>query len=132
MKDKKFFRAAKKAAEKAEHYRYFLGAALFYKDKLISTGCNCLSKTHPLCNQETYGRPVTLHAEINALVKARNFLYKLTLAEKKNLTMVVYRENKNGCWANARPCTGCMAILKQNEIKTIVYTTENNYAREVL
>ena len=118
MKNK--LKPAKKAAEKAEHYRYYLGAALFYKDKLISTGCNYLSKTHPLCNEETYGRPVTMHAEVNALIKARDFLNRLTKTEKKKLTIVTYRETKDGCQANAKPCSGCMAILKQNQIKTIL------------
>lgn len=132
MKNKKYFKPAKKAAEKAEHYRYYLGAALFYKDKLISTGCNYLSKTHPLCDEDTYGRPVTLHAEVNALIRARSFLNKLTKTEKKNLIMVTYRETKNGCWANAKPCSGCTAILKKNEIKTIVYTTENGYTEDFL
>lgn len=130
MKDKRFFRAAKKASEKAEHYRYFLGAALFYKDKLISTGCNYLNKTHPLCDENTYGRPVTMHAEVNAIVKARDFLGELSDTEKKKLIMVTYREIKNGNKANARPCSGCMAILKQNQIKTILYTIENGYTME--
>jgi len=130
MKNK--LKPAKKAAEKAEHYRYYLGAALFYKDKLISTGCNYLSKTHPLCNEETYGRPVTMHAEVNALIKARDFLNRLTKTEKKKLTIVTYRETKDGCQANAKPCSGCMAILKQNQIKTILYTIENGYAIEEL
>jgi deoxycytidylate deaminase len=127
---KERIKPAQKAAKKAEHYRYYLGAALFYKDKLISTGCNYLSKTHPLCNEETYGRPVTMHAEVNALIKARYFLSGLTKTEKKKLIMVTYRETKDGCWANARPCSGCMAILKQNEIKTIMYTIENGFTVE--
>jgi deoxycytidylate deaminase len=130
MKNERFFKPAKKAAQKAEHYRYYLGAALFYKDKLISTGCNYLSKTHPLCDEDTYGRPVTLHAEVNALIKARDFLNELSDTEKKKLTMVTYREIKNGSRANARPCSGCMAILKQNQIKTILYTIENGYTME--
>ena len=127
---KERIKPAQKSAKKAEHYRYYLGAALFYKDKLISTGCNYLSKTHPLCNEETYGRPVTMHAEVNALIKARYFLSSLTKTEKKKLIMVTYRETKDGCWANARPCSGCMAILKQNEIKTIMYTIENGFTVE--
>lgn len=129
---KERIRPAQKAAKKAEHYRYYLGAALFYKDKLISTGCNYLRKTHPLCSEETYGRPVTMHAEVNALIKAKDFLNSLTKTEKKKLMMVTYREIKNGCWANARPCSGCMVILKQNEIKTIMYTIENGFTVEEL
>jgi deoxycytidylate deaminase len=127
---KERLRPAQKAAKKAEHYRYCLGAALFYKDKLISIGFNRINKTHPLCSQATYGRPVTLHAEVNALVKARDFLTRLTKTEKKKLLMVTYRESKDGCWAKSRPCSGCVAILKQNEIKTIMYTIENGYVVE--
>lgn len=128
MKNK--LRFAKKAAQKAEHYRYYVGAALFYKDKLISTGCNYLNKTHPLCNEETYGRPVTMHAEVNALIKARNFLNSLTDAQRKKLIMVTYREIKDGSCANSRPCSGCMSILKKNNIKTIIYTIDNGYTVE--
>lgn len=132
MKNERYFKPAKKAAKKAEHYRYYLGAALFYKDKLISTGCNYLSKTHPLCDEETYGRPVTTHAEVNALVKAREFLNNLSDSERKNLTLVTYRETKDGCTATSRPCSGCMKIIKNNRIKTILYTIENGYTMEEL
>lgn len=130
MKNERYFKPAKKAAEKAEHYRYYLGAALFYKDKLISTGCNYLSKTHPLCDEDTYGRPVTLHAEVNALIKAREFLNSLADSERKNLLLVTYRETKDKCRANSRPCSGCMKIIQNNKIKTILYTIENGFTVE--
>jgi len=130
MKNEKYFKPAKKATKKAEHYRYFLGAALFYKDKLISIGCNYLNKTHPLCDENTYGRPVTMHAEVNALIKAREFLNALADSEKKNLILVTYRETKNGCRAIARPCSGCIKIIQNNKIKTILYTIENGYSME--
>jgi cytidine deaminase len=127
----RIFKPALDASQKAEHDQYKIGAALFFKDKLISTGCNNIAKTHPLCSFETYGRPVTTHAEANAIAKARNFLMDLSDSDKKKLIMVTYRKSKDGRPAMAYPCSGCQNLASKFGIGKFAYTTENGYALEM-
>lgn len=127
----RMFKPAIDASERAEHDQYKIGAALFFKGKLVSTGCNNISKTHPLCSFETYGRPVTTHAEANAIAKARNFLLELSESDKRKLIMVTYRRSRNGKPALAYPCSGCQNLAIKFGIIKFAYTTENGYALEL-
>jgi len=125
------FKPAIDASERAEHDQYKIGAALFFKNHLVSTGCNNITKTHPLCNHDIYGRPVTVHAEANAIAKARNFLLNLSESDRRKLIMVTYRKSKDGRPAIAYPCSGCQNLASKFGIIKFAYTTENGYAMEI-
>lgn len=122
MKFPNRFRAALAAAMQSEDYQYKLGAAIFAKKRLISVGANN-AKTHPL--SRFYGRPVTVHAEMQAIIRAKNVVESL-----EGMVLVVARIKRNGEIGMARPCSGCEAIIRRNGIKEVWYTTENGWAKE--
>lgn len=122
MKFPSRFRAALAAAMQSEDYQYKLGAAIFAKKRLISVGANN-AKTHPL--SRFYGRPVTVHAEMQAIIRAKNVVESL-----EGMVLIVARIKRNGEIGMARPCSGCQAIIRQNGIKEVWYTTENGWAKE--
>jgi len=121
------FKPAIIARGKAQHPQYQIGAVIYYKSQVVSSGYNVLHKTHPLCDFHTYGRPVTIHAEAMAIAKAKTFINNLTASQKKKLSIYIYREHKNGQPALAAPCDGCRNLLIEVGIAQINFTTETGF-----
>lgn len=86
------------------------------RGKLLAIGRNSYTRTHPL--QGHYGKKsgkpnaVYLHAELHALLKAREPVYKL----------IVLRYNKDGSPALAKPCPACQLAIKDFSVKVVVHT----------
>ena len=84
--------------------------------KLLSVGRNSYTKTHPLQAQlgRRTGKPdaIYLHAELAALLKAREQVWKL----------VVLRYDKEGKPALAKPCPSCQLAIKQFGVKHVEHT----------
>lgn len=86
------------------------------RGQLLSTGVNSYVKTHTL--QAKYGRlsgrpaAVFLHAEIAALLKARQPVHRL----------VVMRYNEQGRPALAKPCPACQLAIKAFNVKVVEHT----------
>ena len=100
--------ALRVSEQSAEHYK--LGAVIF-KRRPISIGYN---KTNRSWNGSHYGHWAgSLHAEIAALIGARSSV--------KGASIFVARKSGR----LAKPCSACMAALKEAEIKTVWYTDGN-------
>ena len=86
------------------------------RGKLLSVGRNSYTKTHPLQAQlgRRAGKPnaIYLHAELAALLKAREQVWKL----------VILRYDKDGKPALAKPCPSCQLAIKQFQVKQVEYT----------
>ena len=86
------------------------------RGKLLSVGRNSYTKTHPLQAQlgRRAGKPnsIYLHAELAALLKAREQVWKL----------VVLRYDKEGKPVLAKPCPSCKLAIKQFQVKQVEYT----------
>lgn len=86
------------------------------KGHLLSIGKNSYVRTHPL--QANYGkrtgRPkaIFLHAEVAALLKAREPVYR----------MEIIRLNAKGESVLAKPCDACALALKEFNVQEIVYS----------
>lgn len=86
------------------------------KGRLVSVGKNSYTKTHPL--QARYAKladkphSVYLHAEIAALIRAREQVHKL----------VVTRFDSKGRAVNAKPCAACQLALRDFGVKHIEHT----------
>ncbi len=84
--------------------------------RLIAVGKNSYTKTHPLQAKlaKLAGNPeaIYLHAEIAALVKAREPVARL----------VVLRYDRRGNPACAKPCKICMRAIKLFNIKHVEHT----------
>ena len=96
-------------------------------------GCNC-NKTHPTqkkynryrCLHNTGIEPLPkLHAEINCI----NQIKHLDINFSK-VRLYIYRIRKDQPFGIARPCSSCMAAIRDLGIKDIYYTTDNGYTYE--
>ena len=98
--------------------RYEITALAYDKrGRLLSVGRNSYTRTHPL--QAKYGRragkpnAIYLHAELSALLKAREQVHKL----------VVLRYDKDGNPALAKPCPACQLAIREFGVKNVEYTS---------
>jgi tRNA(Arg) A34 adenosine deaminase TadA len=84
--------------------------------KLVGCGGNSYTKSHPLQARlaERVGQParIFLHAEIQAIIRARGRGFKL----------VVERRNAKGELRNAKPCPICELAIKEAGIKYVEYS----------
>lgn len=86
------------------------------KGRLLAVGENSYTKTHPL--QAYYGnkagRPaaIYLHAELDALIKAKSKVYKL----------VVLRYGAKGKPLLAKPCPACRLAINDFGVKHVEHT----------
>lgn len=101
-----------------------VGALLISKNKVVSTGTNLETKSHPIQAKfaERVGlkEKIFLHAEISALVKCR----------EECDTIVVARVNPQNKLRMARPCPICQLALKEAGIAKIHYTTNKGFLYE--
>jgi len=92
------------------------------KGRIVSWATNS-RKTHPL--QAEYARrtgkeqKVSLHAEIAALIRARDDIE----------TVVVARINKRGDLRNSRPCPICRLALEEAGVKEVWFSTDKGFEK---
>lgn len=97
--------------------RFAITALAYNKaGRLIATGKNSYTKTHPLQAKlaARVGKPdaIYLHAEMAALVKAREPVHRL----------VVLRYDSRGKPKNAAPCAVCQEAFKFFGVKHVEHT----------
>ena len=97
--------------------RYAITALAYAKDgRLLSVGKNSYTKTHPLQAKlaARVGKPeaIYLHAEMAALVKAREPVHRL----------VVLRYDSRGKPKNAAPCCICREAIRMFDVKHVEHT----------
>lgn len=109
------FRLAKLASMKSTH-RVKMGATITNKGKSYSTGTNKI-KTHPTFANPSLHLKVSIHAEIDCILKSKSNV--------NGDTIYVYREDLEGRPKLARPCKDCIKSLKEFGIKRIYYTVEH-------
>jgi len=92
------------------------------RGQIVSHATNS-RKTHPL--QAEYAKrtgkeqKVSLHAEIAALIRARDDIE----------TVVVARINKRGELRNSRPCAICRLALEEAEVSEIWFSTDIGFEK---
>ena len=111
-KHDKYFDLAKRLSLKSDHCRYCIGCVIVKKSKVVGVGYNQL-KTHPKSPHD-YN---TIHAEFSAILG-------VPVADLKGATVYVYRENKKGELALAKPCKHCQKMLEGCGVKTVYYTVD--------
>lgn len=130
--DRAMFNIAKSISELSDHPLHHLGAVVVCKHKVIGTGYNSITKVHPIqarIDTERYGCECRgcLHAETMALLP----LIKSN-TDLRGARVYVYRELKDGSPAMARPCAGCMSVIRACGIRTIFYSINGGFTREHL
>lgn len=130
-RDRRMLAKAEEASKLSDHYRHKIGAVIAKGRKVISTGFNTISKSHPL--QAYYascvGRKeaIYLHAEVAAIVAS-----KACVGDLEGCTMYVFRRGLDGNIRMSRPCRSCLKALKDFGICTIVYTSDVGIVKEYL
>lgn len=106
--------AAKKSTMLQRH-----GCVIVYKNKIISTGVNT---TVYSCN-------FSIHAEVDAINKAKKFLTKSEFKKSKLLVVRIGQDSMNNPLKYSKPCPSCMKCIHDIGIKKIFYTT--NFERDM-
>jgi tRNA(Arg) A34 adenosine deaminase TadA len=124
-----FFNLAKRESFKSTS-KFRLGAVVVDKRKnVLGVAANSMTKTHTAC-KHLKGRGTNedtaypfLHAEIRALLGLR-------IEDTQGGSIYVYRQRKDGTIGNARPCPGCLQVIKELGIRRIYFTVDNGYKQE--
>lgn len=128
--DMKNFAKARKAASISDFQKTHVGCIAIYQNCIIGTGCNT-NKTHPTQKHYNKYRGLSevllpkLHAEINCI----NQIQHLNVHFPK-VKLYIYRIRKDQPFGLARPCSSCMAAIKDLGIRDIYYTSNDGYVHE--
>lgn len=118
-------RKAYEASLEADHPHFVLGCAIMIKgNRVIATGANDKYRSHPYVQRNGQWFNHGIHAELAAIFRVKN---------RENLrgsTVYIYRQTKNGEFANARPCPMCYELIKELGVKKIVYTVDKGIMEE--
>lgn len=100
-----------------------VGAVLLRKNRVIVTATNLEKKTHPLqaflAEKVGLDEKIYLHAEVNALIKAK----------EKADTIVVARigGHEHNELRMSRPCPICQMALDMNNVSRVIYSTNRGF-----
>ena len=130
--DYKYFNKARQVATISDYKKQHVGCVAVYQGQVIGLGCNC-NKTHP--TQKYYNRYrkpsdsmlPKLHAEINCLNQIKHMGINFS-----KVKLYIYRIRKDQPFGMARPCSSCMAAIRDLGVRNIFYTTNDGYAHEKL
>lgn len=133
---KKPLKLAKAISGLSDYPHYKLGAVIFDNHKVYACACNS-DKTTPLQKEFNKFKKAdsadwkhSAHAEVNCIHKLLQQYYQ-KLPNVKYLSLLVYREKKNGSFAMAKPCPACEAAIKKLGIKNVYYTGNDSVIHEI-
>ena len=117
MRDQKFINLAQKLCKLSEH-SYKMAAIVTKGSRILSFGINKY-RTHPKqINPFTKERGVSVHAELAAIIGVSE-------ENLRGSSVYIARRLVNGEAALAKPCTCCIAILREAGVKKVIYTINN-------
>jgi deoxycytidylate deaminase len=117
-KDTNFYDLCHKIAATSE-CRYKMAAIIVQGSRTISVGINRI-KTHPIMASNYSSHCISIHAELDALLRAQT--------NKKGSTLYVARYGGSV----SKPCTSCMELIYLARVKYIVYSTMKGIVKERL
>lgn len=129
--DYRFFEKAKQVATVSDFNKVHIGCVAVYQGKIIGIGCNT-NKTHP--SQAKYNRlrsdmwiKHTAHAEIACINQIKHMDIKWS-----KVKLYIFRTRQDKPYGMCRPCSACMAAIKDMGIKNIYYTSNDGYCYECI
>lgn len=127
--DRAFFNSARAVSKLSDHH-YKLGCVVVDHHRIISSGFNSRTKCHRLqavLDEEFFGRATrgSEHAEVAALLPLIRRKVDLSAS-----TVYVYREDRFGRLAMARPCPRCMSLPLRLGVRRIKYTASFGFVAE--
>ena len=129
-RQRSFFESAKAASLLSDHPQFHLGCVIVDGSRIISSGCNSITRCSPIQQKLDHNRfggehKGVCHAETSALLPLIRQRADLT-----SCAAYLYRSHKDGSLALSRPCSGCMSLLRAVGIRRIFFTVEGGYAVE--
>lgn len=97
-----------KIADRSPMIRFRTGAVIAYDDTVLSRGWSHKSDL-------TMTKYFSIHAELHALIRQHAVI--------PGSTIYIAAINRQGNTVNARPCSDCVALLYDERIRRVVYTT---------
>jgi tRNA(Arg) A34 adenosine deaminase TadA len=125
LKDVKIINHAYKIAEKNKiAYGYTMVSVLADSGRIVSEGINDYNKTHAKQPQNRANNTIPTHAEVKCL--ARYLVKNKKISDRMTLYIVGLTKSKisNFC-ISSMPCSSCMQFITDNEVKRIVYVTND-------
>lgn len=104
---------AKEEACKSSH-KARMGCVIFNKKTIISKSYNSALKSRKKLHPKYQKWDYSVHAELDAIIKARHDL--------KGCSLLIVRLNKNNELRMSKPCHHCMKYIEHVGIKNIFYT----------
>jgi deoxycytidylate deaminase len=117
MKQEYFLALAKHASCKSDHHSHKMGCVIAKGNKVLGVGHNVM-KTHP----KSPHKYKSIHAEFMAAINAG---YDI-----EGATAYIFRQQKDGTWAMAKPCEYCWKFLVELGVKEVVYSFEGSFKQE--
>lgn len=121
----KYIQPLKKALEEAiqSTHKYKVGASIFSKKILISSGRNYSLKSRRSITNKFLKYKGSIHAEVDAIINAKRDL--------RGCSILVVRINKNEKLLSSFPCKFCLNYIKYVGIKEIFFfNTEGKLERK--
>lgn len=117
-RDENFYSLTLKIAGTSQcHYR--MGAIIVKGNRILAVGVNVV-KTHPIVTKNYQDHCVSIHAELNAIIRAQTDIIQSTLYVARDGGKV------------SKPCTACQELMKLAGIRTMVYSTVHGLVKERL
>jgi deoxycytidylate deaminase len=111
----KFVKLAIDEANKSD-YKQKIGCIIFDKKIVLSRGYNTPQKSVKKLHPKFQGFPFSVHAEVDAIIKARKDL--------KGSSILVVRVNRFNQLRLSKPCKNCMKYIQHVGIKNIFYSID--------
>lgn len=113
----RYFDLAKRISSKSTHYQYKLGSVIVNRSKIISIGFNQLKS-----NPHSPHPYKAVHAEFHSVLG-------VDPADLIGADIYIYRQNKSGHLAMAKPCKFCEKMLKDADLKNVFFTTYGGFGK---
>jgi len=100
-------------AKKGNH-KHRTGCVVFDKKRILSKGYNSCQKSVRNLHPKFQKWPYSVHAEVDAIIKAKKDL--------KGSSLLVVRINKKNQFRLSKPCSNCLQYIEYIGIKKIFYS----------
>lgn len=129
-RQRSFFESAKAVSLLSDHPQFHLGCVIVEGSRIISSGCNSITRCSPIQQKLDHNRFGGEHREVCHAETAALLPLIRQRADLASCTAYLYRSHKDGSLAISRPCSGCMSLLRAVGIRRVFFTAENGYAVE--
>ena len=133
---KSMLRLARTVSKVSDVKEYKLGAIIFDKHKVYCYACNTDKEIPMQRKYNKYKAPDahtwhkhSAHAEMNCIHKLLQQYYD-DLPDCSQLSILVYREHRDGSPALARPCNACAQAIRDLGFRHVYYTTNHGLGYE--